>query len=165
MGYRLLTQRQVRELERQLRPIGTPTPVFDNLFDESKFSTKEYVNAVGRGRTTDFVQVRGVITSWENEVLKVKVTDQTLSIKVPKEVMVRCMSETIKDASGKELKTSEIYLDFTQTQVKGNLIQSSLIPSEISVGEDATVQAKLEGKQDLTAELIVGYGCSIGLVS
>ena len=161
LGLRLSKERETQKLEQKLTPFGTPTPVFRDKFDQSEFSPQEYVNPVGRESFSDLVQIRGVVFSWDKNLLKVKVMDEILSIALPGQVMVRCMDEFMTDAQGREVKTSDVYLDFTQAPVKGNTVDSSLIPPEIPAGKDITVQAKLEGDDKLEAEFIVGYGCSL----
>lgn len=142
--------------------VVTPTPFMDEKFDETKFNNKDYVTSIveSLGSETTLAQVRGVVDSWKGNTLNVKVADKILNIAIPETIELRCMPETMTDATGKTFKTSEVYLDFTRTEIKGVQTSRNKIKELFVAGKDFTAQAKTLEAEKLEGVFLVGYGCT-----
>lgn len=135
-----------------------------SLENETSFDTTQYIvplesNAVG-GLFSSRAQLRGVIETLEESRMVVKIGEELYEVDLPSRVYLRCMTETLTGSQG-TVPSSQVFLDFRQTQDKGTLLSSSEIGELISVGDDVTVQVDVNENDKMTADMIVGYGCRL----
>ena len=160
LGFLLYKQRKV--------DVGqTPAPEQGkqrSLENKANFDTTNYViplesNAVG-GLFSSRAQLRGVIETLEESRMVVKIDEELYGVDLPSQVYLRCMTETLTGSQG-TVPTSQVFLDFRQSEDKGTLISSSEIGELISVDDDVTVQVDVDENDNMTADMIVGYGCRL----
>lgn len=150
--------------EQGLRPGETPRPrqrqVDDTSFDSTQYVIPLESNEAGSIYSSR-AQVRGVVSSWGGKILAVKVGEKAVNISLPSQVYLRCMSATVTGPNGEVVKTSSVYLDFRNAETKGTLVDTSIVSEKIAVGADITVQVNVDENDNMTADMIVGYGCTI----
>lgn len=131
----------------------------------SKYSTTEYIAPLGPEETGDdsffSAQIRGVVSSWGEDLLAVAVGEDVVEVDMPDKVMLRCLPSVATDSKGQTYKPSEVFVDFRGLTVKGEVVESSTISGKIPEGADITVQVKYGETNQAEAHLIVGYGCTM----
>lgn len=137
--------------------------------EEAAFNTSDYImpldqNSEGEKSGSSRSQIRGVLSgkaSLERGSVLVSSGGENLVVKVPLEIRILCMSETITGSRGEVVDSKDVFLDFSRSQNAGTVVDGDNLLEYIPEGSDVTVQVEVDKEGVMTAELFVGYGCSI----
>lgn len=131
--------------------------------ETSGFSNKAYIAPLEPNRTGSLyssrVQLRGVVESWNNDALRIQVSDTVKEIRFPVAVKLYCTPSSFVDKNGNSVPATTVGLDFSKSGDIGTLTATVNIPQRIPKGRDITVLANVGDGDAMTASLVVGYGC------
>lgn len=105
------------------------------------------------------VQLRGVVESWSDDTLRIKVNDTVKEIRFPVAVKLYCAPSSFPDKNGNRIPATTVGLDFSKSGDIGTLTATATISRKIPKGGDITVLATVGDGDIMTAYLVVGYGC------
>ena len=129
----------------------------------SEFTPQNYIQPLENNATGSIysprAQIRGVVSSWSENTLVVNMGDKELSISLPQNLSLRCLPLTKTSADGTTFKMADVFVDLSNA--KGTPTDVSIISEQIPVGADITLQVAVDEENNMTADLILGYGCSI----
>lgn len=165
-GYLFLKTREESRREENLTPKATqPRPIPGS----AQFSNEKYINALEDNTTGSIystkAQMRGVVLSWtkktllKKRALVVSVGEKEFSIDLPNEVELLCLPLTKIAEDGTTYKMSAVYLGLEKAE--GQTVDSEDVIQKIPEGADITLQVNVDKNNNMEADFIVGYGCSI----
>lgn len=131
--------------------------------ETSGFSNKAYINPLASNVTGSLystrVQLRGVVESWKDDALRVKINEDVKEIRFPVAVKLYCAPSSYVDKDGNPVPATTVGLDFSKSGDIGTLTATTNISKKIPKGGDVTVLANVGDGDLMTAYLVVGYGC------
>lgn len=161
LGFSLVSQRSTTDLQPSK---GGETLVPQRQIGSGNYNSEKYVVAIENNAEGSIyssrAQMRGKVSSWEERGLVVVVGDEVFRINLPEKVYFKCVPSTYTSPDGKEVPASTVYLDLRNAG-QGELVDSSDVKDKITQGSDLTLQVNVDKGDNMTADLFVGYGCSI----
>lgn len=131
--------------------------------DDSQFSQKGYIvplesNAKG-SIYSDRTQIRGVVTLWQEDKVRVTVGEETKDIALPGAVYLYCAPKYFTDSTGKQVPASTVWMNFKDPERLGTITPSANVSKIIPKGADIAILANVGEGDAFTAYFVAGYGC------
>ena len=136
-------------------PTSTASATLESLVNTTG-SKQGYVLAM----PADKIYVRGLVEKWSGQTLTVRIGDKSSAVTITSPVKVLCQPETITDASGNPIQSSQVFIDLTN--YKGNPPQVSLdkVGQAFPSGSNIALTAAKQGDA-YQVDILVGFGCNL----
>jgi hypothetical protein len=141
-------------------PRGVQRPIDKSGFNASAYIIPLENNATGSPYSPR-AQIRGVVSSWLNDVVTITVGEQLHDISIPTYVRLFCTPTYIQDQHGNKVASETVWMDLSREQNLGKKIAGDLIPKKFPNGSDFLALVNVSEDNTMTGYLIVGIGCSM----
>jgi len=101
----------------------------------------------------------GKVESYSDDSVSVTLENESYEVLIPNPTYLQCLVKIARSVQGAEVELSKTLIDYSKMENKGTLLSLTQISEIILVGDDINIWAQVNGKDILTAHVIIGFGC------